>query len=71
MSSFSTPASSATCAAYTPLSVRYTPDGRTVGTLHFDREVNGVLADSAILLAQPTRLYLAGVFDALAKFVEI
>lgn len=65
------PTSSATCAAYTPLSVCYTKDGRTVGTRHFEREVDAVLADSAVLGAQPTRLLLAGVFDALAKFVEI
>lgn len=65
------PTSSATCAAYTPLSVRYTTDGRTVGSKHFKHEVDAVLVDSAIVSAQPTRLLLAGVFDALAKFVEI
>ena len=65
------PTSSATCAAYTPLSVRYTPDGKTVGSLHLGYEVDGVLADTEIIAAQPVRLLLAGVFDALAKFVEI
>ncbi|MBQ8310925.1 MAG: iron-containing alcohol dehydrogenase [Clostridia bacterium] len=65
------PTSSATCAAYTPLSVRYTPDGCTVGSLHHEREVDAVLADPAIIATQPTRLLLSGVFDALAKFVEI
>ena len=65
------PTSSATCAAYTPLSVRYTPEGRTVGSLHYGYEVDGVIVDTAILAAQPVRLLLAGVFDALAKFVEI
>lgn len=65
------PTSSATCAAYTPLSVRYTPEGRTVGTLHYDREVDSVLVDTAIIGKQPSRLFLAGVFDALAKFIEI
>ena len=65
------PTSSATCAAYTPLSVRYTPDGRTVGSLHEDREVDAVLVDTSILVKQPIRLLLAGVFDSLAKFVEI
>ena len=33
------PTSSATCAAYTPLSVQYTPDGKTVGSLHYAYEV--------------------------------
>ncbi len=65
------PTSSATCAAYTPLSVSYTPEGRTVGTIHYRHEVNCVIADTEIISAQPTRLFLAGVFDSLAKFVEI
>ena len=65
------PTSSATCAAYTPLSVRYTPEGKTVGSIHYDYEVDGVICDTAIMLKQPVRLFLAGVFDALAKFVEI
>lgn len=65
------PTSSATCAAYTPLTVRYTPEGRTVGSLHYENEVNCVIADTSVISAQPVRLFLAGVFDALAKFVEI
>jgi len=65
------PTSSATCAAYTPLSVRYTPEGKTVGSLHYGYEVDAVLCDTAVMLRQPARLFLAGVFDALAKFVEI
>ncbi len=65
------PTSSATCAAYTPLSVRYTPDGKTVGSLHLGYEVDAVIADTEVIAAQPVRLFLAGVFDALAKFVEI
>lgn len=65
------PTSAATCAAYTPLSVRYTPEGKTVGTMHYGYEVDAVLVDTDVMLTQPTRLLLAGVFDALAKFVEI
>ena len=65
------PTSSATCASYTPLSVRYTPDGRTVGSLHYSYEVDCVIADTAVIATQPPRLFLAGAFDALAKFVEI
>lgn len=65
------PTSSATCAAYTPLSVRYTPEGNTVGSRHYPYEVNAVIADTAVIVTQPVRLLLAGVFDALAKFVEI
>ena len=55
------PTSSATCAAFTPLSVRYTPDGKTVGTKHFEYEVNEVIVDTEVIASQPTRLLLAGV----------
>lgn len=65
------PTSSATCAAYTPLSVRYTKEGRTVGSRHYGYEVSAVLCDTEIIAKQPVRLFLSGVFDALAKFVEI
>ena len=65
------PTSSATCAAYTPLSVCYTPEGKTVGSQHYLYEVNAVLVDTQVIATQPVRLFLAGVFDALAKFVEI
>ena len=65
------PTSSATCAAYTPLSVRYTREGNTVGSRHYPYEIDGVIVDSAIIATQPVRLLLSGVFDALAKFVEI
>lgn len=65
------PTSSATCAAYTPLTVRYTPEGRTVGSLHYPYEVDAVIVDTAIVGRQPVRLFLAGVFDSLAKFIEI
>lgn len=65
------PTSSATCAAYTPLSVRYTAEGRTVGSLHYEKEVDAVLVDISVMVEQPPRLLLAGMFDAIAKFVEI
>ena len=65
------PTSSATCAAYTPLSVCYNDIGQTVGTVHHKSEVNCVLADMDILCRQPVRLALAGIYDALAKIYEI
>ena len=65
------PTSSATCAAYTPLSVRYTKEGRTLPSHHHEYEVNAVLADTAVIYTQPTRLLLSGVFDSMAKFLEI
>ena len=65
------PTSSATCAAYTPLSVTYNERGQTVGTRHHLTEVNAILADMNILCRQPARLMVAGVYDALAKLIEL
>lgn len=64
------PTSSATCAAFTPLSVMYTPEGRTAGSKHLKEEVNCVLADMDILCRQPVRLLVSGIYDSLAKLIE-
>ena len=64
------PTSSATCAAYTPLSVTYNNRFQTKGTIHHPVEVNAVLADMDILCCQPPRLMAAGAYDALAKVIE-
>lgn len=65
------PTISATCAAYTPLSVVYTPDGRCRGTWYFQREISLMVCDLDILCSQPSRYFAAGMLDALAKHVEI
>ena len=65
------PTSTATCAAYTPLSVMYNDRGQTIGTRHHTREVDAILADMEILCHQPTRLLVAGVYDSLAKLIEL
>lgn len=65
------PTISATCAAYTPLSVVYTPDGRCKGTWYFKREVSLVVCDLDILCSQPPRYLAAGMVDAVAKHIEI
>ncbi len=64
------PTSSATCAAYTPLSVTYNALGQAMGSLHHVREVNAILVDMDILVTQPERLLISGVYDALAKLIE-
>lgn len=64
------PTSSATCAAYTPLSVMYNYDWQTVGSRHHIKEVNAVLVDMEILCAQPVRLLVSGIYDSLAKLIE-
>ena len=62
--------SSATCAAYSPLSVVYNDQFQTVGTIHHPVEVNAVLVDMDILCRQPSRLLVAGAYDAMAKMIE-
>ena len=65
------PTSSATCAAFTPLSVCYNRKGQTVGSIHHKKEVNKVIVDMDILCRQPVRLLVAGIYDSLAKLYEI
>ena len=65
------PTSSATCAAYTPLSVCYTPEGGKDKSFHHKREVDCVIADTDVLCHQPPRLLLAGIYDSIAKIYEL
>lgn len=66
------PTSAATCAAYTPLSVVYTEEGKTVPpSIKHKKEVNAVIADLDLLLTEPPRLLIAGAYDALAKKIEL
>ena len=65
------PTSSATCAAYTPLSVCYNNDGTTVGSTKFMTEISALIMDMKVLSSQPVRLLTAGAYDAMAKLVEL
>ena len=65
------PTSSATCCAYTPLSVCYDRDGKSVGSPKFTWSISAVLVDMTILSQQPPRLLVAGACDAMAKKIEI
>lgn len=65
------PTSIATCAAFSPLSIMYSEQGAFAGTWRFEREVDAVLVDTAVMAAQPPRLIAAGTLDAMAKFYEI
>lgn len=65
------PTSSATCAAYTTLSVLYDDTGRTVGNFYQRYEVNAVLVDMDIMATQPIRLLMSGYMDAIAKYIEM
>lgn len=65
------PTSSATCAAYTTLSVLYDDTGKTVGNFYQELELNAVIVDTEILAKQPKRLLISGYLDALAKYIEM
>ena len=61
----------ATCAAYTPLSVLYTPDGRALGSWFFENEIACLIVDTRIMALQPARYAFAGIADSMAKLIEI
>ena len=65
------PTIAATCAAFSPLSVLYTEEGKYDRAIHFAREVDAVLVDEDIMLRQGTRYLAAGMVDAMAKYIEI
>lgn len=66
------PTSSATCASVTPLSVMYDRQtGATIGSIKLMLEVDAVIVDLDVLVKQPSRLFCAGVMDAMAKMIEI
>ena len=65
------PTSSATCAAYTTLSVLYDDTGKTIGNFYQRYETNAVLVDTEIMAKQPKRLLMSGYMDALAKYIEM
>lgn len=67
---FTVPTSAATCAAYAPLSVIYSGEGRQVGIRFHDDEVDAVFVDLEIIAAAPARLLAAGMADAMAKTCE-
>ncbi len=65
------PTSIATCAAYAPLSVMYTEEGASLGSLRYDHEVQGILVDMDVIVHAPVRYAAAGILDGMAKFIEI
>lgn len=65
------PTSIATCAAYAPLSVMYTKEGASLGSLRYDHEVNAVLVDLDVICKEPARYVASGILDGMAKFIEI
>lgn len=65
------PTSIATCASYAPLSVMYTEEGASLGSLRYDHEVNTIIMDMDIIAKEPPRYVASGIMDGMAKFIEI
>lgn len=65
------PTQAATCAAFSPLSVLYTPEGKSDDYIQFEHEVDSVLVDEQVMITQTPRLLAAGILDAMAKYIEI
>ncbi|WP_407321624.1 iron-containing alcohol dehydrogenase family protein [Dickeya ananatis] len=64
------PTIAATCAAVTPLSVRYHDDGHFHDLYHLPVAPAAVVIDSALLVRAPLRWLAAGLGDTLAKWYE-
>lgn len=65
------PTTAATCAAFTPVSLCYHVNGAFDRAVWHEYEVNSVIADTNLLAAEPTRFLISGMFDAIAKYIEI
>lgn len=65
------PTSSATCAACTPLSVLYDDNNAYIKSQQWPCEIAGVLVDMDVLITEPARLMVSGLFDSVAKLPEL
>ena len=65
------PTSIATCAAFTCMSVMYTPEGGHKDSWRYDHEIDAVLVDLQVIADCPARYMASGILDAMAKRIEI
>ena len=65
------PTSIATCAAYAPLSVMYTEEGASLGSLRHNFEMDAVIVDMDVIAKEPPRYVASGILDGMAKMVEM
>ena len=64
------PTIAATCAAVTPLSIRYFDDGHFRDLFHLPQAPAAVIIDTQLLSSSPLRWLAAGLGDTLAKWYE-
>lgn len=65
------PTSISTCAAFTTMSVMYTPQGGKDMCWRYDHEIDAVLVDTQVIAECPIRYAASGILDAMAKRIEI
>ncbi len=65
------PTSAATCAAWAPLSIVYTDDGKPDGSIQHLQEQSALILDFELIATCPARLMAAGIADAVAKYPEL
>lgn len=65
------PTSIATCAAFAPLSVMYTEEGASLGSLRHNFEMDAVLVDMDVIAKEPSRYVASGILDGMSKMVEM
>lgn len=65
------PTSIATCAAFTAMSVMYTPQGAMKDNWRYEYETDGVYVDLDVVSGCPCRYASAGILDAMAKKIEM
>lgn len=65
------PTSIATCAAFAPLSVMYTQEGASLGSLRYSFEVEAIVMDMDVIAHEPPRYVASGILDGMAKLVEM
>lgn len=64
------PTSASTDAPVSEIAVIYTPDGEYIGSKKMKHNAHLVLVDSEIIVKAPRRLFVAGMGDALATYLE-
>lgn len=64
------PSSASTDAPVSEIAVVYTPDGEYIGSRKMKKNADLVLVDSEIIVKAPRRLFVAGMGDALATWLE-
>ena len=65
------PTTIATCAAFAPLSVMYTAEGASLGSLRYDHDVDAIVMDMDVICKEPPRYAASGIMDGMAKMIEI